>query len=111
MIAGIYERETRTASTEHVTAREIPHARNKLSEATAEEGHANNKIAIFNTASADIVDREDHGRRCERKETANETVIRQQTKNISTIDRKLETDRQLGLAATEGGVWRKGYGS
>jgi hypothetical protein len=61
--------EKRTGSTEHVTAGELPHACEELSETTAEDGHSDYEVGCGDAPSSNVVEGEDECGRRKREQT------------------------------------------
>ena len=71
-----------TCGSESVSFGELPHAREELSETTAEDGHADDDIGVCNAPCLDVVQRKHQGGRGEREEAARQgpSVSQKRTK-------------------------------
>jgi hypothetical protein len=64
------EEYPRTSSAKHVSAGELPHAREELSKTSTENSHPNDHVWLGDSACPSIEQREDECRGCEGEEAA-----------------------------------------
>ena len=84
MKKSIWQLPRQTCGSKSISFGELPHAREELSQTTAEEGHAYDDIGLFDAPCLNVVQGEDQGCRGEREETAEQgpSVNRKRTKNF-----------------------------
>ena len=84
-----------TCGAKRVRARKLPHAREQLSKAANEEGHADDDVRCGDAPGLDVVHGEDEGRRREAEETAVDTS---EVHEHRAIAQGLENLQRTGVA-------------